>query len=116
MIVCHCNVLGSGEIEDLVRRLGAGDPHRIITPGTVFQGCGMRPNCGACMPLVVATVAVARQASLETARARTVVSDPASVASLDMAGRAGDEQARGGRCRTRIAVVREVSTARGARR
>ena len=114
MIVCHCNVLATSEVEDLVLRLSASDPHRIITPGTVFQGCGRRPSCGACMPLVVAAVEAARERCQEPARVRTVVTDPGGVASLDLVGQAADAPAAGERCR--VDIAEDISTAKGVRR
>lgn len=123
MIVCHCNVIASDEIEKVVLRLSTSDPHCIITPGTVFQCCGKRPNCGACMPLVVASLAAARMRCAEIPRARTLLSDPAGVAAVELAGanpaaaRAGEQaNAADGRCRDEPASANVISMARGARR
>lgn len=122
MIVCHCNVIAAREIEELVHRLSAVQPHAIVTPGMVFAGCGKRPSCGGCMPMVVASVAVARTNWAEKARVRTLMTDPGGVAGVEVApvGPAANETRRegvyaGDRC-TSSAIAPATPNARGARR
>lgn len=78
MIVCHCNVISSQDIDRSVSRLREGDPQALLTPGEIFRSCGKRPNCGGCMPVFAAKIAeIVADAPSETREkpVRTRISD-----------------------------------------
>jgi bacterioferritin-associated ferredoxin len=59
MIVCHCNIIASGDIHRAVKELTAEAIASMITPGLVFKCCGARPQCGGCMPHVSTHITIA---------------------------------------------------------
>lgn len=56
MILCSCNVLSDDEICRAIKDIHRFDKHAVITPGLVFKTLGRRPDCGGCMPSVVALI------------------------------------------------------------
>ncbi len=56
MIICHCNVISSKDIESAIERLLEVGPDTVITPTTVFRDCGKRPDCGNCIKEFVDTI------------------------------------------------------------
>ena len=53
MIVCQCNLLSQGEIEDAVEKLLAEDPWQLIVPSKVYHCMRIRGRCCGCFPDVV---------------------------------------------------------------
>lgn len=53
MIVCHCNVVTSGELIEVIDELLAADSWRMITPVLVYHEMGRRGRCCGCFPTVV---------------------------------------------------------------
>ena len=85
MIVCHCNVISSQDIDRSVTRLRANDPQALLTPGEIFKACGKRPNCGGCMPVFAAKIekAVADTPSeMQDKPVKTRISDATNLTGL----------------------------------
>lgn len=53
MLICHCNVITSREIEGIVRDFLSADPWAIIVPAKVYHALGKRGRCCGCFPNVV---------------------------------------------------------------
>lgn len=49
MIVCHCNVISCKDIRKAASQICEADPYRVVTPGSLFRACGVRPQCGCCL-------------------------------------------------------------------
>ncbi len=56
MIICHCNVISSKDIESAIGRVLEYGPDEEITPTTIFRACGKRPDCGNCISQFVDTI------------------------------------------------------------
>ena len=56
MIICHCNVISSKDVENAIERLLEYGPDQDITPTDVFRACGKRPDCGNCIGQFVDTI------------------------------------------------------------
>ena len=65
MIICHCNVINSKDIESAIARLLEYGPDQEITPTTIFRACGKRPDCGNCISQFVDTIRRMQAESLE---------------------------------------------------
>lgn len=50
MLICHCNVITSREIEAIVRDLLHDDPWQIIVPAKVYRELDERCKCWAACP------------------------------------------------------------------
>jgi len=57
MIVCHCTGISDTDIHTAIDWMRAADPDTIITPGKLYRALGRKPDCGACLPLFMATMA-----------------------------------------------------------
>lgn len=53
MIVCHCNIVTSRDIEEAVRGLLESDPWIHLTPGSVLHALEKRGKCCGCFPALV---------------------------------------------------------------
>jgi bacterioferritin-associated ferredoxin len=53
MIVCHCNLLTSAQLDAAVADWRAQNPGVVATPGSIFASLDAVVACGGCMPLVV---------------------------------------------------------------
>jgi hypothetical protein len=53
MLVCHCNIITSQEIEDVILEFLAADPWEIIVPNKVYHAMEKRGRCCGCFPNVV---------------------------------------------------------------
>lgn len=53
MLICHCNVITSRDIEAIVRDLLHDDPWQIIVPAKVYRELDKRCKCSGCVPSVV---------------------------------------------------------------
>ena len=65
MIICHCNVISSKDIESAIGRILEYGPDEDISPTTVFRACGKRPDCGNCISQFVETIRRMQAESLE---------------------------------------------------
>ncbi|SER15450.1 BFD-like [2Fe-2S] binding domain-containing protein [Faunimonas pinastri] len=52
MIVCSCNLITRGDIENVITRLVVDDPYAVLTPGLIYRELGKRGKCGGCFPQV----------------------------------------------------------------
>ena len=70
MLICHCNVITSREIEGIVREFLSADPWEIIVPAKVYHALGKRGRCCGCFPIVVDIIGeVTQKFHLELAEA-----------------------------------------------
>jgi bacterioferritin-associated ferredoxin len=53
MIVCHCNLLTSAQLDAALVAWRARHPGEVTTPGALFESLDAVVACGGCMPLVV---------------------------------------------------------------
>ena len=53
MIVCSCNVVTLGEIEDVIVGFLQADEWRLITAGMVYHAMKKRGKCCSCFPRVI---------------------------------------------------------------
>jgi len=65
MIICHCNVVTSQQIESVVETLLADDPWQQLTPGVIFHALGKQGQCCSCFPYVIKLTA-AKVKNLQT--------------------------------------------------
>jgi len=65
VIICHCNVISSKDIESAIGRILEYGPDQEITPTTIFRACGKRPDCGNCISQFVDTIRQMQAESLE---------------------------------------------------
>jgi len=56
MLVCHCNVISTEEIEDIIVGLLDEDPWRLVVPAVVFHALEARGKCCGCLPSMVETI------------------------------------------------------------
>lgn len=56
MIICHCQSITDHDIRAAVDWMRAADPQASVTPGKVYRALGKRADCGACLPLFLATL------------------------------------------------------------
>ena len=73
MIICHCNVISSSDIERAIERIWALDPDQEINPQFVFRECGKRPDCGNCLSQFVDTIRRLKADSVEPAPAPSLM-------------------------------------------
>src|SRR5262245_12260507 len=90
MIVCQCNVLCCSDIRNAAEAILRDDPYAVVTPGTVFRCCGVRPQCGGCMPSVAGQIVAVVDS---TAKVDCVYNDSrlASYSTEPPQGSVGDE-------------------------
>jgi hypothetical protein len=70
VLICHCNVLTSQEIEGIIREFLRADPWAIIVPTKVYRALGRRGRCCGCFPNVVDIIGeVTQKHHLELAEA-----------------------------------------------
>jgi hypothetical protein len=53
MLICHCNIITSREIEQIIRTFLRDDPWAIIVPAKVYRELDKRCKCSGCVPNVV---------------------------------------------------------------
>lgn len=53
MIVCHCNLITTEEIEDTIRSFLDDDPWQLIVPLQVYHAMEKRGKCCGCFPNVI---------------------------------------------------------------
>jgi hypothetical protein len=53
MLICHCNIITSREIEEIIRAFLRDDPWAIIVPAKVYRELDKRCKCSGCVPNVV---------------------------------------------------------------
>jgi hypothetical protein len=53
MLICHCNIITSREIEEIIRGFLRDDPWAIIVPAKVYRELDKRCKCSGCVPNVV---------------------------------------------------------------
>lgn len=56
MILCHCATITERDLHAAIDWMRAADPTTIITPGKVYRALGKSADCGACMPLLLASM------------------------------------------------------------
>ena len=56
MIVCHCNRIEDGEIQQCCLSLLSADPWIMVTATAVYEGLGKRPRCGGCLTLATSII------------------------------------------------------------
>jgi len=53
MMVCHCNLITSGDIEAIVRSILNEDPWQLVVPGHIYRALQKRGDCCGCIPNLV---------------------------------------------------------------
>jgi bacterioferritin-associated ferredoxin len=53
MLVCHCNIITSREIEETIEQLLDADPWQLVVPAKVYRALEKRGRCCGCFPNVV---------------------------------------------------------------
>lgn len=56
MLVCHCNIITSKEIEDTIIQMLDEDCWQLIVPAKVYHAMKKRGRCCGCFPNVVETI------------------------------------------------------------
>ncbi len=74
MLVCHCNVITSKEIEGAILELLEADPWQLIVPAKVYHALKRRGRCCGCFPNVVETIIRVTEAFHASSEASEVVS------------------------------------------
>jgi bacterioferritin-associated ferredoxin len=53
MMVCHCNLITSRDIEDIVTAILEDDPWQLVVPAKIYREMGKRGQCCGCIPNLV---------------------------------------------------------------
>lgn len=53
MMVCHCNLISSRDIETIVRSVLDEDPWQLVVPAHIYRALEKRGECCGCIPNLV---------------------------------------------------------------